>query len=216
MKENKLPAICSSQQVQTREQFHLAVQHVNTFAKRTDLTVAEAKDTFTKAEALKAWAQFDRRLTDKDKADANRAVTRIVWVMGQLAAKEQPVKQTGRGSLPGPTAWLARELRWSYTKAAMGRYLALHEELYRQLLEDGTNWATGAARAQSGGKPGNRSDTVPLASMARFARVTNTLRHASSLPDNAVTQALSRIRKIKAWCEAYEAALIQRKAKLGK
>lgn len=196
--------------IATREQFHAALSAVNHMANRSDLSIDAAKDTLTKAEALRAWASFDKKLTVDEKKEANRAVARTVHMLAELAEREQPGRvRPGAGiggRNPGPIAWLQRELHLKHSRALSMRRLATSPEIYRVVLETGAHWLS-VVKNSLGRSPGCLTRTL------QFVKSTNSLRRALEITPQHLQNELSRIRKIKAWCEAYEHALVQRQAR---
>ena len=208
--EIAIPALCTSQQITSREHFHAALANVNALVKREDVSVAEAKETLTKAEALRAWAAYDSRLSGEEKKEANRTMTRTMRMLSLVAEREQPPKHRekgeGKGWHPGPPAWLMRELGVSRIGAYKMRKLSADDKLFNDVLESGKHWnsALSAIARIVSSKVFNH--------FARYTDVNGPLRLALDIHPKNIPATLRMVRKVKAWIANYEAALIKRQA----
>lgn len=208
------PARGQSNQIVSRENFRASLEKVNSLARQQDhLSVQDAKATLTKAEALRAWAAFDRRLTEDEKKEANRAMTRTIVMLGVVAEREQPItylkgRPKGTAKLAGPVKWLMRELGWTKAKAQLSRRLIHDEQRTRTIIDLGVHWLTALGLTTS-----DRSvKHAVLTRMGAWVKMNNSLAEALKVHPPCIGKELSRVRSIKAWCEAYETALLQRRA----
>lgn len=204
----------ASRRISTREAFSEALTQVNALVRREDISIPEAKETLSKAEALRAWASFDKRLTVDEKKEANRAMTRTVLMLGRIAEKEQPVlyaKGLGKGKtkLEGPVKWLMREIGFTRAKANFSRKLLKDEERTRAILDLGAHWLTALGHSS----PTRGIKHAALTRMGQWVIFNNSLIEAMKVHPPCIGRELTRIRNIKAWCEAYESALLQRKSR---
>jgi len=208
MKIDNVPALCSAQNIATREQFHVALEHVNVSTKRENITTEEAKKIITKAEALRAWSSYDRRLSDEEKREANRAMTRVMRMVAELADKEQPNSALGGvgGRTPGPHAWLMRVMGLNRSAANSVRSLVTNEKLYTSLIESGKHWRSALTESYKG--------RYGLSTFSQFMSDYPPIRTALSITEKRIGKELTRIKEAKAWLAAYEGALLQRNAKL--
>lgn len=199
--------------IESREQFVAALAEVNAWARDVEISVSNAKEAYRKAEALKAWAAFDRRLTDDERKEANRCMTRVVKMLAEVSEREQPriMKGKKRGGTPGPLAWLMRELKITASTAARMRTLVLSPEIYRTAIEEGIHWFSASCFGSQ-----KRARVKVLTTCNQWMRVTNSARFALGVHPNNLRAILLLLRKIKAWCEAAEATIIQRIAREGK
>jgi hypothetical protein len=206
-------ASATGHQISNRGAFFDALSHVNALARRDDISVPDAKDTLTKAEALRAWAAFDRRLTEEQKKDANRAMARTMLMLNRVAEREQPivylkgVPKRGGSKQPGPAAWLRRELQITKQRADFIRRFAADEDKSREIISVGAHWLTAVSVKTKAGPNG------VLAQMGQWVRNSNSLLCAMRVPPQVMPKELRRIREIKAWCESYEAALLKIKTR---
>ena len=209
----QLPTIARSQGILTREDFHVKLALVNSNAKlAASIETQEAKDSWRKASALKAWAQYDNNLTAEEKKEANRAMTRTIRMLAEVAEREQPQKrQGGRGSLPGPSKWLQRELGVSSNKANSMRRLVTQEDVYRTALDTGRHWLSVAV--SSGGNRRRTASSSAFNTFNTYIVNTNSMAAALKVSPSTFTRELARSRRIKAWLEAFEHALVQRQAR---
>lgn len=205
---NKNLVKSQAQGIQSREQFMALIDHVNELTRKNDIPADEAKATLRKAEALRAWASFDRSLTDEEKKEANRAMSRTVLMLCEVAEREQPGLIKGRvngpGRRPGPPVWLSRELKITISVANCMRQFFLNEELRRSVIEKGVHWRTVMLYG------GGRRPSLVLSKTAEYTKANNSLSVALKVLPIHLKRELTRIRHIKAWCEAYEHALMKR------
>jgi hypothetical protein len=206
-------ASATGHQIASWEAFFDALSHVNALTRREDISVSEAKDTLTKAEALRAWASFDRRLTEEQKKDANRAMARTMLMLNMVAEREQPivylkgVPKRGGSKQPGPAAWLRRELQITKQRADFIRRFAADEDKAREIISVGAHWLTAISIKTKAGPNG------VLANMGQWVRNSNSLMCATRVAPQYMPKELRRIREIIAWCESYESALVKLKAR---
>jgi hypothetical protein len=123
--------------ITTREQFQKNLVMLKQIADAGINSPEEGKDAMTKADALRAWASFDKRLTDEEKKEANRAQTRIMLAISELAAREQPIRSNGNKGSTGPAAYLMREFGVKKHVADRIRRLVTMPDVYAKVLEDG-------------------------------------------------------------------------------
>lgn len=204
--------------IKTREQFCENIAAVNALVKREDISVPEAKDCLTKAEALKAWAQFDKRLTAEEKAEANRTMARTIAMLVELAEREQPRVHLGgrRGSAPGPTAWLARELGWNKSRTDRARALV---NMLPSVLQSGKHWVT-VVRGYYKDNPRNSKPDVLRGSVralnSAFSRGGSTVGELSALNVQELAHALVSVRSAQAHLKAFEDMIVSRQNALRK
>ena len=201
--------------ITSRPQFIAALSHLNELAKSVDIPTSEATAAFIKVAALRAWAAHDRRVTAEDRKEANRCQTRIFAMLSSVAEREQParwlVQVEGKrgGSTPGPVAWLMKELKISHAIASHIRAAGTRQEAYREAIDSGRAWFSFISNSTPG-------STTPLARITSWMHVNNSARYALAVPRSKLRAVLLRLRKLKAWCEAAEATLVQRIAREGK
>ena len=206
--EITIPALCSSQNIATREAFHSALAQVNALVKREDISVMEAKAALTKADALRAWAAYDRRLSDEEKKEANRAMTRTIKMLAELADKEAPHignPNGGSGRAPGSVTWLVKELSVKKSTAAAMRKLCTTPHIYESAIDSGRHWMSVVAGTRQ------RASSI-LKTTAQYMLANGPNRLAMEVQNAHIARTLTMLRSIKAWCADYEAALIKRQA----
>lgn len=133
----ELTTVNAARGITTREQFQKNLVILKQIANAGINSPEEGKGAMTKADALRAWAAFDKRVTDEEKKEANRAQTRIMAEIGELAEREQPASS---GPKPGPTTYLIREFQMSNVMARQIRALNTRKDAYTAVLESGRPW----------------------------------------------------------------------------
>lgn len=199
-----IPLIARSNAITSREAFGKALAAVNTLVRENGVTVENAKRSFTQTEALRAWASFDKRLTNEEKKEANRAQLRVVQALSELADREQPKISTGRGFTAGPCQWLRERLQ--ITKSVTNRIRALNDpERFRVALEAGR--AFSSVSSIRGSRKNIRS--LPVSRMHAALRDKSPMREASRIPTQARKSSAVSARRIAAWFTAYADTLQQ-------
>ncbi len=200
-----LPAIARSQGIISRAHFMTSLVQVNEQA-RKGITPENAQISMRKAEALRAWAQFDSNLSADDKKEANRAILRTVKALAELAQEVQPSNRRARGAsfLPGAPTWLMKTLNITKRNAQAMCLLARNEILYRSLLDSGRPWKSAGHQA---------APTTALSSFNSWACLNGPMQHAVNCKPQVRLRSLRAVRKLLAWGKAYEANLIELIAK---